>query len=93
MSEKKSKYTVGARECGQCGYQPHVDHAKGGVLVTMLPGHDNVVWFLCATCYADGCKPMRVGNFKITEVSDELADALCAGDQAHMEVPHNRKAP
>lgn len=87
-----NKYTVGPRECGQCGYQPYVHHLNGGVLVTMLPGHDGVVWFLCTTCYADGCKPWRVGNFKIVEVSEEMIGALRQGDQAHMEVPDRQKA-
>lgn len=82
----KSKITVGPRECGQCGYKPPPSPAKGGVLMHMAPGHDHQVWFLCIPCFNDGRQPQRVGNFKITEVSDELADALRAGDQAHMEV-------
>lgn len=83
----KPKITVGPRECGQCGYKPHVHQRKGGVLITMLPGHDHTVWFLCTECFNDGRIPMRVGNFKIDEVSPELADALREGPNAHMEVP------
>lgn len=87
----KPTIVVGPRECAQCGYKPHTDQLKGGVLVTMLPGHDHTVWFLCTTCFIDGCKPVRVGNFKIDVVSDELADALRAGDKAHMEVPERQQ--
>ena len=76
--------TVGPRICGDCG-------KDSPFMITMQPGWDGVVWFLCFRDFLDGCKPQRVGNFKIDEVSVEMADALRAGDKAHMEVPERQR--
>lgn len=48
-------------------------------MVAMMPGRDRQPWELCGACYAEGCKPMKLGKFKVTPIADpKLYDALVA---------------
>lgn len=68
--------TIGPRVCGDEAFVRSI-RCDDRFMVTMRPGDDGVVWFLCLRHFLDGIKPQKIGNptFKITEVSPELAEA------------------
>lgn len=48
-------------------------------MMPMMPGRDGKPWELCGRCWLEGRKPMKLGRFKATPISDpNLYDALAS---------------
>ena len=86
MNVSNRKITVGPRICGDCG-------KDSPFMVTMMPGYDGVVWFLCLRDFVDGCKPQKIGTklFEVTEVTPELAEASKKAFGDHYPVKEKRE--
>ena len=50
---EKPKVTLGPKVCAHCEDGLNLEHGTG-VLVTMLPGFNGVVWYLCVQHWNEG---------------------------------------
>ena len=61
--------------CDDCG-------ETAVAMIAMKPGRDGKPWELCGGCFVEGTKPMKLGMFKTTPISDpKLYDALASASE------------